>query len=180
MEKDNSYLIILSLDNESDPSYSKVAAKVLNTDRNDKLHFPEFCKAFPKNMDIQPESAELIAKQAFIIRGGYELVSSMDRALLLFSDYLIYDIIDNITKHRRNSSINKDDCRIIVDGSFGDNHSNETIGFYLDAINRVPGRTWMINYFGSPSLIKAGINNKPKNRDPLLHCEKVISQAAFR
>lgn len=179
MEKDNSYLIILSLDYDSDPSYGKVAAKVVNTDRFDKMYFAEFCKAFPKEISTEIELDNHNSKnETMIIRGGYELVSSKDRALLLFSDYLINDIIDNITRYRRNLTRNKDECQIIIDQSFGENHVNETMQFYKDAIQKISSRSWMINYFREPALIAAGVNNKIKNHDPLLHCEKIISQAA--
>ena len=177
MNKDNSYLIVLSLDYKSDSCYAKVAAKVVNTDRHDRLHFNEFCKAFPK--DSSAKSTDETAKsESMIVRGGYELVTGKDRAMLLFSDYLLGDIIDNITKNRRNSSINKDECQIIIDCSFGEDHVNETVRFYKDTIQLISGRTWMANYFGEPALITAGVNNKLKNHDPLLHCEKIISQAA--
>ena len=179
---DNSYLILLSVDCKSDPYYGKVAAKVINENWHEQLYFANFCKAFPKDEKSNPTWPNELEQQMLVLdRQGYELMSCKDHALLLFSDYLMRDIIETVGKYQSNTIISRDVCQIIIDCSFGDERVNETINFYKDAIGLIPKRAWMNNYFGEPILITAGINNKVKNHDPLLHCEKIISQApSFR
>lgn len=167
--QNDKYLIVLSVDSESNPLYTKIAATVYCPEKNNSIYFPDFYKVFPTNAKGDVDwTEELEAQRIIFTRQKYGLESCRERTLSLFSDYLLKDVIEKV---------NGAPCKILIDESFGNKRVYDATKFYNDSINKTQKRLWMSKYFKEPLKISAKIDNhKLKNHDPILHCHKITAQ----